>query len=473
MKLKRKLIVLNTTILLGLGTFVSIPSVNAESINDLEKQQHTIQGERTGIQSEIDTAVAKISKLQDEQVQLTAQIKRIDQAIKDNQAKITETKSDIEETNQEITQLDKDIAVLKERIQKRNEILKERAIAFQKSGGDVNYLEVLLGSSNFGDLLSRVGAVATMVDADRTILEEHEADKKELEEKQAAVEKKLADLTNMKTELEGMLAQINDQKDQSIELSKDLAAKETAAAAIISDLKEKDANLAAQVTSIQQEMVKEKVRIAEAEAAKQRAAEKAEAKHIAAQEQKLPAASTKTTVSVKTEKAEPTSKSSSSTEKAVSKKSSTTEKTEAPSASPAPAPVAPVRNLSAAVTAGNKYIGNSVYVFGGGRTQSDINNGRFDCSAFVRWAYSQAGINVGSMGAISTDTLKGYGTKISASQMQPGDMVFFNTYKTDGHVGIYVGGGKFIGSQSSTGVAIASMTSGYWKGVFTGHVRRL
>ncbi|MEK3799869.1 NlpC/P60 family protein [Peribacillus sp. FSL H8-0477] len=465
MKLKKKLIALNTTILLGLGTFVSIPSVNAESISELEKQQHTIQGERTGIQSEIDTAVAKISKLQDEQVQLTAQIKRIDQAIKDNQAKITETKSDIEETNQEIKQLDKEIAVLKERIQKRNEILKERAIAFQKSGGDINYLEVLLGSSNFGDLISRVGAVATMVDADRTILEEHESDKKEVEEKQAAVEKKLADLTNMKIELEGMLAQIKDQKDQSLELSKDLAAKETAAAAIISDLKEKDADLAAQVTSIQQDMVKEKVRIAEAEAAKQRAAEKAEAEQVAAQKQKQPAASSKSTASAKTE---PTSQSTShtSTAKTVIKKSSTVQ-------TPSAQAVAPVRNLSAAVTAGNKYIGNSVYVFGGGRTQSDINNGRFDCSAFVRWAYSQAGINVGSMGAISTDTLKGYGTRISESQMQPGDMVFFNTYKTDGHVGIYVGGGKFIGSQSSTGVAIASMTSGYWNGVFTGHVRRL
>ncbi|WP_252314401.1 NlpC/P60 family protein [Sinobaca sp. H24] len=36
-------------------------------------------------------------------------------------------------------------------------------------------------------------------------------------------------------------------------------------------------------------------------------------------------------------------------------------------------------------------------------------------------------------------------------------MVFFDTYKLDGHVGIYIGDGQFIGSQSSTGVAIESM----------------
>ena len=57
--------------------------------------------------------------------------------------------------------------------------------------------------------------------------------------------------------------------------------------------------------------------------------------------------------------------------------------------------------------------------------------------------------------------------------MRPGDLVFFDTYKKDGHVGIYLGNGNFIGSQSSTGVAIASMTSGYWKQHFSGHVRRV
>jgi peptidoglycan DL-endopeptidase CwlO len=37
----------------------------------------------------------------------------------------------------------------------------------------------------------------------------------------------------------------------------------------------------------------------------------------------------------------------------------------------------------AVVDIGNKWIGNSVYVFGGGRNQSDIARGRFDCSSFT------------------------------------------------------------------------------------------
>jgi len=65
------------------------------------------------------------------------------------------------------------------------------------------------------------------------------------------------------------------------------------------------------------------------------------------------------------------------------------------------------------------------------------------------------------------------GTQVSTGDMKPGDLVFFNTYKTNGHVGIYVGNNKFIGSQSSTGVAIADMSSGYWNNKFSGHVRRV
>jgi hypothetical protein len=116
-----------------------------------------------------------------------------------------------------------------------------------------------------------------------------------------------------------------------------------------------------------------------------------------------------------------------------------------------------------------KYIGKSTYVWGGGRTAADIAAGRFDCSGFVNYAFKQAGINLGNG---NTDTIAKIGQKVTGG-LQVGDIVFFDTYKKNGHVGIYIGNGKFIGSQSSTGVAIADMNSGYWKDHYKGYAVRV
>ncbi|HEX7064529.1 MAG TPA: NlpC/P60 family protein [Bacillales bacterium] len=50
-------------------------------------------------------------------------------------------------------------------------------------------------------------------------------------------------------------------------------------------------------------------------------------------------------------------------------------------------------------------------------------------------------------------------------------LVFFKTYKVQGHVGIYLGHNRFIGAQASSGVAIESMKAHYWKKRFHGIVR--
>ncbi|MFL0364678.1 NlpC/P60 family protein [Pseudobacillus sp. 179-B 2D1 NHS] len=122
--------------------------------------------------------------------------------------------------------------------------------------------------------------------------------------------------------------------------------------------------------------------------------------------------------------------------------------------------------------AGEKWLGRP-YKWGGGRTDATVAKGLFDCSGFVHYAFSQVGINLGPRNSVSTDTLKKLQKKIPASQMQPGDLVFFDTDKTDGHVGIYAGNGKFLGSQTSTGVAYADMSKGYWKNKFNGRVIRV
>jgi peptidoglycan DL-endopeptidase CwlO len=428
--MKKKLVVLNTTIMLGLGSAFSIPAVNADTLQSKKAQ---IQEQRSGIQANISKAAQEIAKAQNELEKLNAQIARVNQAIKDNNSKIAETKEQISAVNAEIDALKKEIAVIQERIEKRNEVLKERAKSFQESGASVGYLEVLMGSTSFSDFIDRVGAVAKIVEADRGLMEEHEADKKELEEKQASVEKKLAGLTEMKTELEGMQAQILEQKAQIDVLKSEVQQKEKQASAMKADLLQKDASLASELTSIDNAIEQER---------KRQAAEAAKA----------------------------VQKSYSSNSPAASNSGSNSSNSNSGSSSQSIAPAPKANgNINDAITAGYKYIGNSVYVFGGGRTASDVANGRFDCSGFVHWAFAQAGISVGS----STDSLKNSGTRISASQMQPGDLVFFNTYKTDGHVGIYIGGGKFIGSQSSTGVAIANMSSGYWAQKFNGRVVRV
>lgn len=106
---------------------------------------------------------------------------------------------------------------------------------------------------------------------------------------------------------------------------------------------------------------------------------------------------------------------------------------------------------------------NTTYVFGGGRTLSDIQSGRFDCSSWVRQVFSQCAINLGSMTGTTTDTLVKEGSSVgSVLMLQPGDLVFWNTYKRNGHVGIYVGGGQAIACNTSKGVSYIDMSSSYW-----------
>jgi hypothetical protein len=129
--------------------------------------------------------------------------------------------------------------------------------------------------------------------------------------------------------------------------------------------------------------------------------------------------------------------------------------------------------IEKAIATGMSIVNKSPYNWGGGRTIEDIKNRSFDCSSFVRWVFDEAGVNLGEMSSTTTDTLIGKGKKVSVSDIKRGDLVFFDTYKTNGHVGIYLGEGKFLNDNSSNGVSIDDMNSKYWSDHFSGNVRRV
>ncbi|UTR11692.1 NlpC/P60 family protein [Evansella sp. LMS18] len=490
---KKKLLASGLVLLLGTGTLFSAPAVFAESVEDLENRQNEIQEERTEIKSDLSEAEEELAEVLNEMEDLNEQIKRVEEAITDNQELIAETKAEINAAEEEVAELEENIEELVEEIEARNELLKERASAYQKNGTSIDYLEVILGSQDFGDFLERVMSLSQIAKADADFLERHHELKTELAEKQESVEGKLADLQEMMTELKGMEHHLLDQQNQIDELIKELEKKERQTEQLMQKLIDRDGELAGLEADIKAEIEQERERIRqerelerqrqlerEREEEEQRQAEEAAAAEAA---QAAQAAASSNSNSGSDSSSSSSSQSQSSSESSNSSNSSSnsnsgtssesvttkTSSSSTSSGSSSSSSGSGSDKINTVINAGNRYIGNSVYVFGGGRTDYDVRNGRFDCSGFTRWAFSQAGISLGA----STDQQKNQGRRVSFSEAKPGDLVFFNTYKTDGHVGIYLGGNKFIGSQSSTGVAVADMSSGYWAETFNGRVMRI
>ncbi|HEX7353359.1 MAG TPA: NlpC/P60 family protein [Mycobacteriales bacterium] len=91
------------------------------------------------------------------------------------------------------------------------------------------------------------------------------------------------------------------------------------------------------------------------------------------------------------------------------------------------------------------------YVYGGAGPNA------YDCSGLTMRAFQQAGISLPHSAAGQY----GYGTHVSASQLQPGDLVFYREDGTIGHVGIYVGNGQMIDANHTGGwVGIRGLYSG-------------
>ncbi|MGN1203515.1 MAG: NlpC/P60 family protein [Lachnospiraceae bacterium] len=97
-----------------------------------------------------------------------------------------------------------------------------------------------------------------------------------------------------------------------------------------------------------------------------------------------------------------------------------------------------------------QFLGNK-YVYGG----SSLTKGT-DCSGFTMSVYKHFGIKLSH----SSRAQANEGRKISASELQPGDLIFYGgSSGSINHVAMYIGGGKVIHASSpKTGIKISNYT---------------
>ncbi len=102
------------------------------------------------------------------------------------------------------------------------------------------------------------------------------------------------------------------------------------------------------------------------------------------------------------------------------------------------------------------------YRFGGNSADTG-----FDCSGFVKAMYEQT---VGLILPRKSEQQAAATQQIDRTELQPGDLVFFNTLrKAFSHVGIYIGEGKFIHSpKPGAQVRVDNMGGSYWSRRFDG-----
>jgi len=125
---------------------------------------------------------------------------------------------------------------------------------------------------------------------------------------------------------------------------------------------------------------------------------------------------------------------------------------------------------AAASTAGQRVVDIAKQYLGVRYRYGGASPSGFDCSGFVYYVSKQAGYSVPRTGTAMWN--EGY-AKVERADLQPGDIVFFTGTGGSGyisHVGIYVGGGKFIHSSSPTsgGVIYTSLSERYYATRYVG-----
>ncbi|MBU8574153.1 murein hydrolase activator EnvC family protein [Bacillus pumilus] len=271
--MKRKLMMAGMAAFIG-TTWLYIPGNEnrAFAYEDLDQKRQQIEEKTSKTESTLKKKKSELAKLEKKESKLKKEIEKIDHKVSAATEKVAEKEKEVKQTKQEIKKLKKDIQVINDRIEKRKAIFKDRIRSMQKSGGTINYLDVLLGARSFSDFVGRVGAVTTIVEADKDMITEHENDLKLVEQKEAELNNQLSGLETSLKELEELKKDLSKQQKEKEKILGNVTVKKNHTHDELGKLENEQEILANQKAAVKSEEARRQKE--EAKKAEQAAAEK-------------------------------------------------------------------------------------------------------------------------------------------------------------------------------------------------------
>lgn len=391
----RNTICLLVCLLLLLESSGSVQAVTIEELRkQIEESQNQLNSENeviSGLQDEQDLIDEEISDLDAELVNLYTEISVLEDQILEQEGKIAEKEAEIEVAQEEF-----EAAEAEER--RQYEAMKER-IRFTYEQGESSYIELLLSSGSFSELLNRAEFIEEVAAYDDKMLAEYQA-----------IKQKVAD---MKAKLEADREVLVEEKE-ALEADKaSLAEQQSYLNGILAQKKAISANYDAEIAEAKSRAAQFKQQIA-ADTKQIQQIQEEERKRLAAQN----SSGTKTTVS------NPNAANTIAAAQGIVAQSSGS------------------GNGKSIANYACQFIGNP-YVSGG----TSLTNGA-DCSGFIYRLYADYGYRVPR----TSSQLRSVGTGVSYSEAQPGDIICY-----EGHVGMYIGGGMIVhASTAKTGIKVSN-----------------
>lgn len=444
MKKKFLLTTLTTTLLFGSLALAPVASAdqyesgiqnNLNKIQESESKVHTLEETIESLQVEVQNTEKELTLINDD---ITA-----------NENKIAEVVERLETAHAEMLVLQEEIAQLEIIIAKRTEQLENQARTIQIDGQTANYIEFVINAESLSDVFGRINVVSNLVNSNKKLIDAQERDKEAVVVKQNKTEETITQQNALAAELEVMSEELDEKRLEKEVLVAQLASERATAESERNHFLAQKAEAEQAVVQLvaAREAEKEAVRIAE----ERRRVEAAAASTPDSSEEVSVASSERSTSNDSTTSTNNTASTPAASKPAAKPK-------EKPKAKPAPAPSGGT-GWSALAPHANALLGTR-YVYGGSTTAG------FDCSGFTSYVFNKIGKSLPRSAAGQ------YAGSQKVSNPVPGDLVFFSAGGGRvTHVGIYVGGGQFIGSQTSTGVAYTAVHGPYWGARFVGYGR--
>lgn len=198
----------NLTVLITLIFTLNVTALAAPVNSKLQQQKDSL----TRIQAEREDIEMKIEEFDNE-------IQKTMAKTEENKGKISETERAIEKSAAEIKQVEK-------QAQKEQELFNSRMRVMYINGFG-SYTSIILESESFGDFVSRIENIRTVIKFDKKVADEFEATKKELDEKQQSLNKTKDELVNLQLENKQKLDKIIVTKESQNKLMAELKSKES------------------------------------------------------------------------------------------------------------------------------------------------------------------------------------------------------------------------------------------------------